>query len=152
MMNDIDFVVTYLDNSDKSWQNDYMKYAKIEKRKYDPNGVRFRNWDNFRYVLRSVATYMPFIRNLYIVVSSELQVPNYINRDNVKIVYHKDIIPAKYLPTFNSNTIELFLYRIPDLSENFLYSNDDIFVSNKMNPEEFFDDKMNPKISVKKKE
>ena len=40
---------------------------------------------------------------------------------------HKDIIPQEYLPTFNSRTIEMFIHRIPDLDERFLYFNDDMF-------------------------
>ena len=33
----------------------------------------------------------------------------------LKLVSHKDYIPAEYLPTFNSNVIELWLHKIPEL-------------------------------------
>lgn len=147
-MKDIDLVVTYLNNNDKKWQRDYKTYSIIEKKKYDPFGVRFRDWDNFKYVLRSIANYMSFINNLYIVVSDESQIPEYVNTDTIKIIFHKDIIPEKYLPTFNSNTIELFIYKIPELSENFLYTNDDIFITNNISAKDFYDNEMNPKIDV----
>lgn len=150
-MEKIDFVITYLDNTDKNWQNNYKIYSRIEKKKYDPNNVRFRSWGNFKYVLRSIGKNLPFINNLFIIVSSEEQIPEYINKNNVKIIYHKDIIPEEYLPTFNSNTIELFLYNIKELSENFIYSNDDIFITNEMTANEFFDENMNPKIQVVEK-
>ena len=42
----------------------------------------------------------------------------------------KVIIDKKYLPTFNSNVIEAFLWKIPNLAENFIYSNDDTFFGN----------------------
>ena len=147
-MKDIDLVVTYLNNNDKKWQRDYKTYSRIENKKYDPFGVRFRDWDNFKYVLRSIANYMSFINNLYIVVSDESQIPEYVNTDTAKIIFHKDIIPEKYLPTFNSNTIELFIYKIPELSENFLYTNDDIFITNNISAKDFYDNEMNPKIDV----
>ena len=147
-MKDIDLVITYLNNNDKKWQRDYKTYSKIEKKKYNPFDVRFRDWNNFKYVLRSIANYMSFIKNLYIVVSDESQIPEYVNTDTTKIIFHKDIIPEKYLPTFNSNTIELFIYKIPKLSENFLYTNDDIFITNNISVNDFYDNEMNPKIDV----
>jgi hypothetical protein len=40
-------------------------------------------------------------------------------------VDHTSIIENKYLPTFNSSAIESYLHNIPNLSEIFLYNNDD---------------------------
>jgi hypothetical protein len=73
-------------------------------------------------------------------VSSESQVPEWINRDEVNIVLHKDIIPSEYLPGFNSNLIEMHLHCIKDLDEEFLYFNDDIFPIAKCKPTDFFRD------------
>lgn len=56
------------------------------------------------------------------------------------IVLHRDIIPEKYLPTFNSTTIEMFLCKIDGLAEHFIYSNDDMLPMNKMDVEDFFQD------------
>lgn len=57
------------------------------------------------------------------------QRPDFIDRSNQKLtlVDHKDYIPEGYLPTFNSNTIEMNLHRIKELSENFILFNDDVF-------------------------
>ena len=52
---------------------------------------------------------MPWIRNLYLIVSNKEQVPAWVNQENVKIVLHEDIIPAQFLPTFNSTAIEMFI-------------------------------------------
>jgi hypothetical protein len=38
-------------------------------------------------------------------------------------------MPAEYLPTFNSRAIAAHLHLIPDLSERFLYCNDDVFIA-----------------------
>lgn len=78
------------------------------------------------------------IRNLYLVVAYESQVPEWLDRDKVNVIYHRDIIPEKYLPTFNSTTIEMFLYRIPGLSEYFILANDDMFPMKKCDLEDFF--------------
>ena len=57
-----------------------------------------------------------------------------------KVVWgkHEDYIPKQYLPTFSSHPIELNMHRIRGLSEQFVYFNDDTFIINKMEPEDFF--------------
>lgn len=145
----IDVVITYVNNEDKKWAHDYLTYSRIEKKAYKPNGVRFRSWDNFKYILRGIAQYIPFANNLYIIVSGEGQIPEFINTDNVRVVYHHDIIPKQYLPTFNSNAIEMFMYRIPGLSENFIYLNDDMLFLKEHTEQDFFDENMNPRIAVR---
>lgn len=81
---------------------------------------------------------MPFIKNVYLVVSHPSQVPSWVDSDNLKIVLHKDIIPEEYLPTFNCNPIEMHLHRIEGLDEEYLYFNDDLYPLAPCQPEDFF--------------
>jgi len=70
---------------------------------------------------------MPWSRNIYI-VTCRPQAPDWLDRfhPRVKVVHHDEIFVSKeYLPTFNSNAIESYLHRIPNLSDPFLYLNDD---------------------------
>ena len=83
---------------------------------------------------------MPFIRTVHLVVSNVEQVPKWLDQRKVNVVLHKGIIPEILLPTFNSTTIEMFLCRIPGLSEHFIYSNDDMFAINPMTVDDFFKD------------
>ena len=140
-MNNIDFVFPYVDCNDKIWEKSY-----IEKRreldlstKIDP--VRYRSWDNLKYLFRGIAKFMPWIRNVYMIVSNIEQVPDWVNQEKVKIVLHKDFIPKEFLPTFNSCTIEMFLKDIPGLSDKFIYGNDDCFPIYPMTEKDFFDGK-----------
>ena len=129
----MDIVITYVNGLDPIWQRDYEKYTNqpvLEK--------RFRDWGTLQYLFRGIAENMPFIRKVHLVVSHESQVPEWINRDEVHIVLHKDIIPAEYLPVFNSNPIEMHLHRIEGLDEEYLYFNDDIFPMRKCEPTDFF--------------
>ena len=66
--------------------------------------------------------------------------PSWLNTDHPKltVVKHEDYIPKQYLPTFSSHPIELNMHRIRGLSEQFVYFNDDTFIINKMEPEDFF--------------
>ena len=134
----VDYVITYVDGSDPVWQKEYEtvsgKKINIEK------SERFRSWDNLRYNLRAVEKNMPWINKVHLVVSGPSQVPSWINHDTVNIVYHKDIIPEKYLPVFCSTSIEMFLGFIPGISDNFIYANDDTFVMSPCNESDFFID------------
>ena len=67
----------------------------------------------------------------------------------LKYIYHKYIIPSKYLPTFNSITIETFFNKIPNISENFVYINDDVFFGNYLS-NDFFYNNNTPIIFLRK--
>ena len=131
----MDIVITYVNGNDPVWKQDYEKYTNVPVME-----KRFRDWGTLKYLLRGVETNMPFIRNVYLVVSHPSQVPQWVDTENLKVVLHKDIIPQEYLPTFNSNTIETHLHRIEGLDEEYLYFNDDLFPVAPCRPEDFFRD------------
>ena len=131
----MDIVITYVDGLDPVWQKSYEQYTNtpiLEK--------RFRDWGTLKYLFRGIEKNMPFIRKVHLVVSGETQVPAWVNRDEVDVVLHSDIIPQEYLPTFNCNPIEMHLHRIKDLDEEFLYFNDDMFPMKECKPTDFFRD------------
>lgn len=131
----MDAVITYVDNLDPVWQQEYAAYAE------EPQlNKRYRDWGTLKYLLRGIEANMPFIHNVYLVVSTESQVPSWARRPDLRIVLHKDIIPQEYLPLFNSCSIEMFLHRIPGLAEEFLYFNDDMFPLAPCEREDFFID------------
>ena len=101
---------------------------------------RFEQVDELKYSLRSVAAYLPWINHIYIV--TDRQVPSWLNTKHPKItvVDHSQIIPREYIPVFNANAIESVLYKIPGLSEHFLYANDDTFVNRPLSKSFFFKD------------
>lgn len=130
----MDAVITYVDGNDPFWQAEYA-------RAFDQPALqkRFRDWGTLPYLLRGIERFMPFVDNVFLVVSSESQVPSWAS-DALRIVLHRDIIPAQLLPTFNSATIEDFLHRIPGLGERYLYFNDDMFPVGPCREEDFFRD------------
>lgn len=131
----MDAVITYVDGNDPVWKQDYEKYTNVPVMQ-----KRFRDWGTLKYLLRGIEKRMPFIRNVYLVVSHPSQVPSWADRENLKIVLHKDIIPEEFLPTFNCNPIEMNLHRIPGLDEEYLYFNDDMFPVGDCSPKDFFRD------------
>ena len=108
------------------------------KQIHDTRNVRYRDWDTLKYWFRGVEKYAPWVNKIHFVTYGHL--PKFLNTNNPKlnIVNHKDFIPKEYLPTFSANPIELNLHRIKDLSEQFVFFNDDMFVINKVKSTDFF--------------
>ena len=52
------------------------------------------------------------------------------------VVDHREVFAGyeQFLPTFSSRAIESMLWRIPDLSERFLYLNDDFMLLRPVTP------------------
>ena len=131
----MDAIVTYVDGQDPLWKEDYVTAVG-----HEILNKRFRDWGTLKYHFRGLARYMPFIDRIHLVVARESQVPSWINPETVHVVLHRDIMPAEHLPTFNSSMIEMFLHRIPGLSEKFLYFNDDMYTVGPCSEDDFFPD------------
>jgi hypothetical protein len=132
----IDFVIIWVDGGDPEWLAERNKY--IPESNTDTRGCRYRDWDNLRYWFRGVEKFAPWVNNIYFVTWGHLPVWLDVNNPKLKIIKHEDYIPAEYLPTFSANPIELNLHRIKDLSEHFVYFNDDMFLLKKTKREDFF--------------
>lgn len=136
----IDLVMPYVDNTDPIWIKQFNKYSSSQIDENTNGKTRFRGQGSFfKYVFRGIDKFMPWINNVYLIVQSDSQVPDWINKDKVKIITHDKFIPHKYLPTYNSCTIEMFLWNIPGLSEHFIYINDDFYATNYLLPTDFFE-------------
>lgn len=140
-------VVAYVDNTDKVWQRNYIEHCQKTNNRIkiaDLHSSRFEDIGLINYQLRLIEKNMPFIKNIFLLVSNIEQVPQGIS-EKVKVVLHEHFIPQKYLPTFNSTTIEMFLWNIPNLSEYFIYANDDMIPTSLMKETDFFE---NGKIKI----
>ena len=138
MDNKIDFLITWVDESDKVWQDERGHYAALLHKEIDE--CRFRNWGTLRYWFRGVEKYAPWVNKIFFVTCGHLPEWLDINHPKLQIVKHSDFIPAEYLPTFNSYVIESYFHKIKGLSERFVYFNDDMFLIDSVKPEHFFKD------------
>ena len=132
----MDLVYTWVDGADAEYLTVCQRYA---NHPIDTNPERYRDiYEMLKYSLRSVDKYLECFGNIYI-VTVRPQIPHWLNTTHprIKIVHHDEIIDSQYLPTFNPNCIESFIHRIPNLSEHFLYSNDDFLFGSKTTLEDF---------------
>lgn len=138
MNNNIDFVVTWVDGNDPLWRKERARYAALEYQEQDNNTYRYRDWETLKYLFRGIEKFTPWVNKVYFVTCGHI--PEWLDTTNPKlqVVKHSDFIPSEYLPTFNSNVIELHLHRIEGLSEQFVYFNDDCFILDYVSPTRFF--------------
>jgi len=137
----IDIVYTWVEatpefNKEKEYW--YKKNKNYEK----PSDIRYKDHEELKYSLRSIEMYFPYYNNIYLVVKDD-QYPKYLNRQNSKlhVIKHSDIIPKEYLPTFNSRAIEAYLHHIPNLTEYYIYCNDDVMFLKETKPSYFIDER-----------
>ena len=147
-MEKIDVVIPYVNNTDKVWlkiYNDYCIRNNLREKIIDIRSDRYEdNVKLINYQLKLINKHMPWVNKIYLLLMNKEQTPKDLP-SNVEIVYHARFIPQQYLPTFNSTTIEMFLWKIPNLSEHFIYANDDMLPFKDLKPTDFFD---NGKIRI----
>lgn len=149
---DIDLVYLWVDGSDPEWQaKRNALIGNTEKGSAVNCDGRYANNDELKYSLRSIEMYAPWIRKIFIVTDN--QIPEWLDTSNpkIKIVDHKEILPPKSLPCFNSCLIEHFLYKIPNLTEHFLYANDDMFINKPVEKSDFFGEDGKPIIRLNRR-
>ncbi len=140
--NKIDFVLPWVDGSDRVWQKEKTKYnSNIDS---DANATaRFRDMGTLKYVLRSIEQNCPWFNKIYIITTGHYPDWLDINHDKIVLVSHEELYFDKsHLPVFNSSSIEMNLSNIKNLSEKFVYLNDDTIIMRKITKARFFiDDK-----------
>jgi hypothetical protein len=148
-MENIDFIISWVDANDPKWQRKHDRA--LGKPRFDDSNEnvgdeRFRDYGTLKYVLRSMQKYAPWVHHIFLVTDD--QRPSWLREEvadknafgaKLTVVDHKEIIDSKYLPCFNSNTIEFNMTKIKGLSEHFVIFNDDMLINKPVTPEDFFD-------------
>lgn len=147
----IDAVIYWVDGSDPEMtrkRNYYLNLTQnVNVRATQPTFYASHN--EIKYCVLSILKFAPFIRNIFIVtdeqdpgIHNDIEA-NFPGRSNsVIIVDHKEIFRGyeKYLPVFNSTSILSMVWRIKNLSDQFVCFNDDFFLIREVKPEDWFVD------------
>jgi len=139
-MNKIDIVYTWVDGSDKNWlaKKEYYqkKYKNNNASMYSSVNGRFRSSNEIIYGIRSIEKFFPNHGKIFIVTDN--QKVSGLNEQLVNYVDHSEILNDR--PTYSSKKIESNLFKIKNLSDNFLYFNDDILLGPLFKLEDFYAD------------
>lgn len=149
MSEKIDAVITWVDGDDPRHKAKRQAFTSPEMvtEEHVASATRFSSLGEIFYCVASINRFAPWIRKIYIVTDEqnpnlepflELHFPQ--GHIPIEIVDHKVIFRGyeKYLPTFNSISIESMTWRIPGLSDKFIEFNDDLILAAPVKPEDFF--------------
>jgi Stealth protein CR2, conserved region 2/Stealth protein CR1, conserved region 1 len=145
-MFDVDAVITWVDGADPALKAKRDHYLSNATTPLHDNGTNPHRWvcsDELSFCLRSIANNAPWVRRVWIVTDNQIPDTLHLPSDftaKISIVDHREIFVGfeSALPTFNSLAIETMLWRIPGLAEHFLYFNDDVFLTARVEVSDFF--------------
>lgn len=143
MNQEIDIVLPWVNGSDPQWReekNKYLSIAGLDTLNLGSSASRYRDWENLHFIFRGIEKFAPWVRKVHFITEGHL--PEWLDESapGLNIVKHSDYMPAEYLPTFSSHPIELNIHRIDELSEKFIYFNDDTFIISHLREDDFFRD------------
>lgn len=132
----IDVVILWVDGNDEEWLKEKEKYAAAAGQ--DGGRNRYRDWGTLKYLFRGLEKFAPWVNRVFFVTCGHY--PEWLNLEcpKLRLIKHEDFIPADCLPTFSSSAIDMNLHRIEELSEKYIYFNDDMFLTDYVTPEDFF--------------
>ena len=125
--NPIDFVLPWVDGNDAAWIAQKNHYLDQHQGLADATSSnRYQDLGTLRYVLRSIEQHCPWYRQIYLITAGHYPQWLNIHHPKIRLVTHQELfIQPQNLPVFNSSAIEMNLVNLPDLSETFVYLNDD---------------------------
>ncbi|MEA4916897.1 hypothetical protein [Proteiniphilum sp.] len=134
-------MITWVDMDDPKWKVDFVKYSgKIDNTRNEVSEARFRDYGFLKYWFRGVEKFAPWVRKIHFVTCGQKPAWLDANHPKLALVSHSDYIPNEFLPVFNSSLIEIYLHKIPNLADHFVYFNDDSFITNHTEKDRFFTD------------
>lgn len=148
-MTDIDFVIAWVDGSDPVHAEARRRFNAEREQAYfgAATDSRFRDNGEIYYLIASILKYAPFTRRVFVVTDNQKPAlldsfadAGLCERSFLQLVSHDTIFRGLDVarPTFNPRPIEAALWRVPELAEQFVYSNDDMFLNAPLSPDIFF--------------
>jgi hypothetical protein len=151
-MTKIDFVIPWVDGQDKEHiakRNRYKPSIALreEDKEQSTSDNRFFQFDELKFALRSIKRYAPWYNKIFII--TDKQFPSFLNKknlasDRISVIDHVALFRRKpsVLPTFNTRAISSVLHHISELSEFFVYGNDDFILGSEVTPDYFFQENL----------
>ncbi len=145
----IDAVIPWVDGNDPilNAKRNSFGSSEIFSQVNVAGATRYANIGEIFWCVASLNRFAPWLHKIYIVTDGQdPDIEPFLQRHfpggyiPVQIVDHREIFKGyeQYLPTFNSISIESMCWRIPGLSEHYIYFNDDLLLTATAVPEDFF--------------
>jgi FkbM family methyltransferase len=144
----VDVVILWVDGSDPDFvklKNKYLSLEHSDVLKDPGNSTGINRWRSFGELLQaiqSIKVFARWVRNIFVVTGFG-QRPDWYKKYHTDVIYidHTEIFGDKsLLPTFQCRPIEAHMWNIPNLSEHFIYFNDDMFLGDFLRRDQMFTD------------
>lgn len=146
---DIDFIIPWVNGQEKRHLAKRLHYQSeiSDLAEYDVeqsvSDKRFFQFDELKYTLRSIKKYAPWYRNIFLITDNQsppFLMTSQLHLDRITIIDHCELFKhhEHLLPTFNTRSIATNIHKLPQLSEYFVYGNDDFMFSAPVEPSFFF--------------
>ncbi|MDE6872040.1 MAG: Stealth CR1 domain-containing protein [Bacteroidales bacterium] len=148
----IDAVLTWVDGNDpalKAVKTSYLTGRKEDTLNDVAGPARYIQEGELHYAIASILRFAEYVKRIFIVTpGQDPHLEDFIGRNfpdskvPVIIIDQDSLFEGheKYLPVFNSIAVETMIWRIPGLSEEFIYMNDDFFFAAPSRYEDLFQD------------
>lgn len=145
----IDALLPWVDGDDPVLKAKRSRYMEPDASKNDDvaGATRFKSIGEVKYCVASILRFAPFIRKIFIMTDGQdpgigdFIEKNFPGQSSKIVTVDHSVIFRGYehaLPVFNSNAIEAVFWNIPEMSEHFIYFNDDFMLTAPVTPEDFF--------------
>jgi len=147
----VDAVILWVNGNDDAYKAKISPYLEEQPSVKKSFRNRYIQINEIEYSVNSLLKNASFISSIFIVTDNQTpeflkQKPTNNKYSKVKIIDHTTLFMGleDNLPTFNNRALESALHKIPDLSEHFIYLNDDFFIISPTTKEDFFTHKGHP--------
>ncbi|KCV68666.1 hypothetical protein H696_04957 [Fonticula alba] len=133
----VPIVYTWVNGSDPEYQEIRAKYGGTRS----VGGSRDRDSGELRHSFRSLEIFAPWWKGQIFLVSPFAQSPPWLDPQHPRVTIidqHSIMRDDGEQPTFNTNAIEQFFYRIPNIGPVFVHVNDDYFFGSPLYPWDLF--------------
>ena len=141
-MEKIDAVITWVDGSEPNYKlklEENLKNKKIINR-------QFTQANEIDFCVASIIKFAPFVRKIFIVTDKQKPrfsgIRHMVSLEKIEIIDHEEIFRDNLdcMPSFNIRSIDALLFKIKNLSDKFIYFNDDMFLIKETTKEDWFKD------------
>lgn len=137
----VDFMLPWVDGNSSDWLANFNRYYTPHEDELMNGRERYHSSvELLKLWIQGALFFADWVTKIYIIVDrkSLRDVEFCSDFDKVEVVCHDQFIPGKYLPTFNSNVIEMFVDEIDGLADQFVLFNDDCFITDYISYSDFF--------------
>ena len=145
----IDVVIAWVDGDDVDLRNKRQQYLGHKQASSAVEETRFASNNEIYFCIASILKYVPYCGKIYVVTDQQypqwidqFEQQNLCEKGKIRVVDHKELFEGhtSVLPTFNSLTIETMLWNIKELSNFFIYLNDDFFFNCSSQRQDFLEE------------